>query len=493
MKVSSTKGNEDVQLPSKGPLDKEEPNQPKLLLYLLENAHKLENNQTIFRTAKLGETWNDRMKELVTGLVGLINVEGIPVGKFISVLISFFWPSSAVNIWDLVKDQVEYMIDQKILAAEVNQMQNSLDGLRRTMQQYVEAKNNEKGALMGAIVASCNDLHSRLVHSNNAVHLIPLTVTLSYMHLANLKERLMHGKEIYDEDNTVVWKKDLKEEIETYQKDFEELYGKWQKWRSDSITVTLDEYKSPTTIPPFFFYVFTGDVYDKVTGKNRNFYTMQSTVVSNPTYFKEICDTVKTMLWNRANGAMLQTLVPTFFLDNFMPGSEDIPSKPHTSMQKASFGPFSYNILEGNSDRSRTVYYPSSDNSNENPVTQVNVREWNLIDGLRFFYKGTWGRFVGNPNGGLLHEIDTKGKLVHNIKISFNNGGMVDIEIIRSDGTSSGRLGNRGGWSVTRVEAGDIDTYGLYNVKMTGNNGVTQIEFFYRHFTCRPSEIKLNI
>lgn len=476
---------------SKDPQGKEQHNQPKLFLQLLENARKLEYNQTVLANPKLGDTWNDRMKDLVTGLVGLINVEGIPVGKFISVLIGFFWPSSGVDIWELVKDQVEYMIDQKILAAEVNQMSNSLDGLHRTMKQYVEAKNNEKGALMGAIVAVCNDLHSRLVHSNNAVHLIPLTVTLSYMHLANLKERLMHGKEIYDEDNTAVWKKNLKEEIELYKKEFQELYAKWQKWRSDSITVKLDEYKSPTTIPPFFFYVFTGDVDDKVTGENRNFYTMQSTVVSHPTYFKEICDTVKTMLWNRANGAILQTLVPTFFLDNFMPGSEDIPSKPHPSMLKAGFGPFSYNILEGNSDRSRTVLYPSSDNPKETPVTQAQVREWNQIDGLRFIYENYWGRFVGNPNGGLQHDIDMKGALVHNIKISFNNGGVVDIEIIRSDGISSGRLGNRGGWSVTRVEAGDIDTFGMYNVKMTGNNGVTQIEMFYRHFPCRPSDIKL--
>ncbi|KAJ1162322.1 hypothetical protein NDU88_002790 [Pleurodeles waltl] len=83
--------------------------QPRLML----------DDPSVILTDKLTDTWNDRMKQLVTGLVGLINVEGTSVGKFVSVLISFFCPSSAVDIWELVKDQVEYKIDKKILAGEV--------------------------------------------------------------------------------------------------------------------------------------------------------------------------------------------------------------------------------------------------------------------------------------------------------------------------------------------------------------------------------------
>ncbi|KAJ1162321.1 hypothetical protein NDU88_002789 [Pleurodeles waltl] len=313
------------------------------------------------------------------------------------------------------------------------------------------------------------------------------------MHLANLKERLMHGKGIYDEDNTPAWRKELKEEIETYKKDFQEVYAKWQKWRSDRIVVTLGEYKTVTTIPPFYWYVYTGAVNDKVSGEDRYFKAYPYLTVSNPTYYKAICNTVKTMMWNRANGAILQTLLPTFFLDDFMPGSEDNPSKPDPSMMTAFFGPFSFDSIVGNCGENCHVSYPNEDNPTEDPVPQVNVREWNLIDGLQFFYNGSWGRFVGNPSGGLLHEIETKKVLVHNIKFNFNNRGMVDIEIICSDGTSSGKLGNRGRCTVFPAEAGGIDTVSLYNVKMNGYQGISQIEMSYRHFTFRPSEIKLNI
>ncbi|XP_078512406.1 uncharacterized protein LOC144772100 [Lissotriton helveticus] len=471
----------------------EEPKQHTSLLHLLKQPRLTLDDPSAILAAKLTDTWNDRMKELVTGLVGLITVEGLPVGKFVSVLISFFWPSSEVDIWELVKDQVEYMIDKKILVAEVKQLQNSLDGLRQTMEQYVNAKPHEKGSLMSAIIAGCNDLHSRLVHSDNAVSLLPLTVTLSYMHLANLKERLMHGKEIYDEDNTPIWRKELQDAIETYKKDFQEVYARWRQWRSDSIVVTLGEYKTGTTVPPFYFYVYTGAVNDKVSGENRYFKAYTYLTVSNPTYFKVICDTVKTMMWNRANGAMLQILLPTFFLDNFMPGSEDHLSNPDRSMMTASFGPFSSDIISGGCGQSCHVGTPNEDNPTDNPVTQVNVREWNLIDGLQFVYNGSWGSFVGNPGGGLLHEIDMKKALVHNVKFHFNNRGIVDIEIIGGDGTSSGRLGNRGGWSVVPAEAGGIDTFSLYNVKMQGYQGISQIEMIYRHYSCRPSDIKLNI
>ncbi|KAJ1162328.1 hypothetical protein NDU88_002796 [Pleurodeles waltl] len=223
------------------------------------------------------------------------------------------------------------------------------------------------------------------------------------MHLANLKERLMHGKGIYDEDNTPAWRKELKEEIETYKKDFQEVYAKWQKWRSDRIVVTLGEYKTVTTIPPLYRYVYTGAVIDKVSVEDRYFKAYPYLTVSNPTYYKAICNTVKTMMWNRANGAIQQTLLPTFFLDDFMPGSEDNPSKPDPSMMTAFFGPFSFDSIVGNCGENCHVSYPNEDNPTEDPVTQVNVREWNLIDGLQFFY-----RFVGNPSGGLLHEIETK-------------------------------------------------------------------------------------
>ncbi|KAJ1162345.1 hypothetical protein NDU88_002813 [Pleurodeles waltl] len=117
------------------------------------------DDPSVILTDKLTDIWNDQMTQLVTGLVGLINVEGIPVGKFVSVLISFFWPSTAVDIWELVKE-------------------------------------GSNGVHDGQEDPCCR-------------------VTLSYMHLANLKERLMHGKEIYDEDNTPTWRKELKEEIET--------------------------------------------------------------------------------------------------------------------------------------------------------------------------------------------------------------------------------------------------------------------------------------
>lgn len=442
-------------------------------------------NPVIDDPKELGTTLNDRMKQLITGLVGLVSVEGIPVGKFISVLISFFWPDSAVDIWELIKRNVEEIVDKKILIAEMHEIQSHINGLKKTMQQYVEAKPHEKGSLMSAIIQDCNNLHYRIFQCENAVQLIPLAVTVSYMQLTALKERLVHGKTIYTEDNTEVWYKELEKEIQTYREDFEKLYTDWRQWRQDSIVVKFGEHKVFTTVIPFFNYIYTGEVTDHLTGQTRSLWANKMLTISNPTYFKQLCEAIKAMMWNKANGAMIQTVVPAFLLENFMPGSENNLSNPIPLTSTVSLGPFSPNVLSGSGDPH--VLDPPYDKPTSAPITQIIVREWNLIDGLQFIYNGSEGSFYGNPNGGMSHQIDVKNRHVQKVKFSFNNLNMVDIEFIFSDGQSSGKLGDRSHWNVMRVEAGGIDSFGLDNVKI--GTSVNHIEFLFKHFNFRPSDV----
>ena len=69
---------------------------------------------------------------------------------------------------------------------------------------------------MSTMLVTSNTLFEELDGSLNDVHLLPLAVTHAYQHLALLKERLLYGKDMYEEDNTPVWKKELDDYIQKY-------------------------------------------------------------------------------------------------------------------------------------------------------------------------------------------------------------------------------------------------------------------------------------
>lgn len=164
-----------------------------------------------------------------------------------------------------------YNLDQKILIGEINKLQNTIDALRKTMKQYMKAKPREKGSFMSAIIQECNTIQNGVFRSNNALHLIPLTLTVSYMHLATLKEWLVNGKGLYTEDNTEIWDTELAEEIKTYRKDFMKIYADWSQWRKDRIDAKAWQGRSFLFLIPFYNTHFYGEITDHVTGETRSF------------------------------------------------------------------------------------------------------------------------------------------------------------------------------------------------------------------------------
>ncbi|KAG8543762.1 hypothetical protein GDO81_023753 [Engystomops pustulosus] len=439
----------------------------------------------------LGDTWNDRMKNILVSITGLIPpIEGIPVGKIISSLLKAFWPSSQKDIWSLIKDQVEGLIDQKIVEFELQERQNEIHALQKTMQMYVEAQTREKGSLMSSMIYACNELFFKLTASKNSVQLIPLLVTHSTQHLLILKERLLHGKELYNEDNTGVWRNDLEQQISTYKDHIKDIYSKWIEWRKSKITIKLGAPGRPIPLPPFVTWEPYGTVYDEITKDEAKYRYADALGPNKENYFKAICEAVKESMFGFRNGELLQILVPTFYLDNFIPGKEDNPSVIPPPMSIASFGPISPDLGGGN--EHCHVRTPGDDNNRGGEVTSIHVREWNIIDGFQVIYSTHWGSFIGNSGGGKLHEINLNNRRVKSIQFCENNCNMVEVTIGFSNGDSTGRLGNRGGWQVSCSNTGGIDTYGLYNVRMTGQGcatGLFQVGVDYKAYPTKPSQI----
>ncbi|XP_075715397.1 uncharacterized protein LOC142750293 isoform X2 [Rhinoderma darwinii] len=453
--------------------------------------HDPVDDKTPIKEGFLGDTWNDRMKAILVSITSLIPpIQGIPVGKIISAILKAFWPTSKKDIWSLMLKEVDGLIDKKILEFELQERNNEIHALQKTMQMYVEAQMREKGSLMSSMIHASNELFYKLTESKNSVQLIPLVVTHSTQHLLILKERLLHGMKIYDEDNTAVWRKDLEDQISSYKVCMMDIYSKWVEWRNSRITIKLGSGRRFILIPPFFTYEPYGIVYDEMTGDTGNYRYSGDVGPNNKNLFKPICEALKKNMFGFRNGELLQIMVTTFYLDNFLPGSENNPSVIPPSMSVASFGPISPYIGWGN--ENSHAWTAGDDNNMGGDVTSINVREWNIIDGLQVIYSTHSGSFIGSSDGGKLHEIPLNNSRVKSIQLCENNCNMVELTIGFSNGKSTGRLGNRGGWHVGCVNTGGIDTYGLYNIRATGwgcAKGLFQIGLDFKAYPIRPSEL----
>ncbi|XP_056425997.1 uncharacterized protein LOC130367547 isoform X2 [Hyla sarda] len=450
-----------------------------------------------------GGTWTSRMKKGLVTITGAIPpVGGVPIGKIIGFLLNLFWPESQPDIWSLIKDQVEGLIDEKILEFELQERRNEIRAIQKTMRSYVDARIREKGSWISTLIHACNELFYKLTQSKNSMQFIPLVVTHSTLHLLILKERLLHGKEMYVEDNTEVWRKELEDQISSYKDFIKDIYAKWVEWRKSKINVKVGA--SFNTFMRFRWVQYV-EIYDEMGKDSVKYYDPFSSGPYVPDHFRPICEGVKRKIFGFRNGEMLQILVPTFYLDNFIPGNEDNPSVIPSAMSIASFGPISPQLDGG--DESSRLYSPDDDNTGGGDVTSINVRqdhffylseEWSFIESFQVFYSTGAGSIYGGSSGAKLHKIPLDNRRVKSIQFCYDDSKQAEVTIRFSDGNSTGPMGIRAWGPLRCVNTGGIDTYGLYNIRAADNkhliNSYTkraffQIELDYKAYPVRPSEL----
>ena len=119
---------------------------------------------------------------------------------------------------------------------------------------------------MSAILVSCNQLYEELTGTDNAIHLIPITISHCYLHFTVLRERLEPGFDMYpDAKDNHRWEKELTSKVNNYKAFFIEIYPKWREWRRREVRVSTWRSKNGMIIPPFFNYTAHGETKDDMT------------------------------------------------------------------------------------------------------------------------------------------------------------------------------------------------------------------------------------
>jgi len=416
------------------------------------------------------DDWNNRIKAVVVGLAGKIP----HVGGIVATLLGAFWPTHSTSIWDLIEEQVEELVNIKILERELEERQNDLNAIHRDMESYVKAQNvKEKMIKLEILVSSNLALQEHLLNSSNRLHFIPLVVASSTMHLTVLLERYTHGAEFFGEQDDH-WEYELIDNFERYVSYFNTVFPDWCRWRKDQIHVEMGSVSCGLLL-----WCAYGEVTDSLTGEKVGRFEHQ--VNQMPEYWYWATTHNKERMFNSAKADMLVNCISSsFYLVNFLPGEHDAEPRAHgPDVGEYELGPFCHKE-EYNNSYSLTWDAPGL-------VDEVFVRAGVWIDWLQLFYEGgRKGKGVGKQDGGNPNSfyLDSE-KWVNGVDIylSKERNVMNGICLYFSDDTDSGLLGNSSGecWDLS-----DQKEYMLSSVFQQTNPYAIKFRFSFRTFFDDP-------
>jgi hypothetical protein len=358
----------------------------------------------------------------------IFSAAGEPVvGKWVNTLMNFFWPSPGKpDVFETIRAQVEELVDTKIFEFELKLLQGDINGLQQSMQMYKDAKLHEKGVLLGAVLTQSNGVFSKIRISDHRRHLVPVMVTLGMIQLTMLKERSTFGKDLYDEDNQKQWDKELKREVELYERTLKQMYLEWKVWRNDKIITSSRPSKTPPMPAGDSAH---GSVQDTLTGKSVSWEDWGNmTDVFAPDVILQ-----KQSWFSVSNAEYFCIYSKSFNFHKFLPNQEQNPPNIPLEFETLDVGPLNWTSTDIAYGRPRnlTDYWdqPGGD------VAGIVIREYNNIDGLQIKYTDHDGKFVGSPTGGVehLHTQSIKKRLTA-VGLGFNNRGLVELTLTDSDG-----------------------------------------------------------
>ncbi len=342
--------------------------------------------------------WNDRLKTITDRLVSELPYVGLIVG----LLVNQLWPDSQKNIWELVKDQVQAAIDRSILLHVLDERQEDIDGLRNSMDNYLQnLDNREKGTWLITMLGKCDNLRAHFSAANTRIHTLPLAVVAAQIHVGLLRERLQHGVELGLGSNTEPWKNDLNRKITEYRSYFRSTFLEWRTWRSEKIKVTY-QHQGGFAAPGDYTLV-QDELY--VPPDQR----MSKVFFYDKSLDPEFTNILKGRIMADADAAMTAVLSPTFYFHRYSPQWESFPAAVDPNLFDMRLGPYSdATMLTDNIAAVRVGSSMWTTDVEDQPLamaTKALVRHFNSIDAMQFFYGATQGHFVGNNKGGTPREF----------------------------------------------------------------------------------------
>lgn len=406
--------------------------------------------------------WESTARTIALSLSGKIP----EVGGAVAFLVSKYWPDNKPTIWQQIQAQVQTLVDISILKDEYERDALSIDGLKTTMNRYIDDVAPQKGITLTVALGKADDLFSKLTKSSNAIHLIPLSVVLSQLHLLLLAEQNQHGTVIFSEPgkNAVPynprWADELTQQRIKYRKFFRDIYQQWWTWRISNIEADWGRsFSFPVAWTAY------GSAKDKFLDLELSYSDSENSVTD---YFKGAALGGQSMYQNRARADMAGALAPTFLLNLYDPKTANDVPDVDPALAYFSLGPYCPATLGWNKDGRVSI----AKRDVPGKLTSFTIQAGNSIDLLQLHFDGHDGVPSGHATGGSPGTIGVPtDRHCTGFQASINNQLLFSITAQFSDGSSYGPYGNAGHWSGAVVDMTVNDAYALYGGEYTEGNG----------------------
>ncbi|HYX31360.1 MAG TPA: hypothetical protein VE863_22685 [Pyrinomonadaceae bacterium] len=346
----------------------------------------------------------------VQGIVSKVAGKIPKVGDVLGPLIEFLWPPDGEDVWALVKDQVQALVDDAIFKSNVENFEARLEGIKTTLKGYYELEGLlEKGMQLIVAIGKLDDLKAAAGNLKRPEQTLTYLVTLGTLHIAALSELCTHGAEMfaskaseYPQKDRIKHQTDFKKALGDYSKAVKMAKEKAIEWRLTKLRIKT------TLLPRESSHDHTSryeiELLDDYTGRNHGTWNSPSQAALNAesAKAKAALEKLKERIRTEFEGVLAPVLMPSFVWPFMDPDSQEIPLRTTATVVTGPHGGKGGNGFD--------------DDSKGQPLTgfELNFGEYDrvyIVKGARFKYGDEWGPWHGVA-GGSITEILQPGEVI---------------------------------------------------------------------------------
>jgi hypothetical protein len=347
-------------------------------------------------------------------------------------MFELFWPKQGPDIWALIKDRVQALVNDAIFAEKVQTFEAHLRGIKTTLESYYELEGKlEKGIDLKIAVGKLDDLKEAAVNLDRPERTLTHLVTLGTIHIVALGELCAHGKELFADDPSKYPPNDrakkqraFKKALEDYSKAVKTAKDRVIEWRLNKVRVDVSGDLVIQGRSHWKRHTFK--VVDDYTGREYGWWQTSKGADS----FREEeanANREKESIKESTKPAFGQTLdhllMPAFLWPYMNPEINELPMKTTASVTT---GPF------GGTGGGEFVDDPEGQPITAFDLAYGNHDRVNIIIGVRFKYGDKWARWHGasgsgksetlNPNERIVQANGMAGKFLDALYLTTDKG-----------------------------------------------------------------------
>jgi hypothetical protein len=365
-------------------------------------------------------SWNNRIRDMVIRSTRLFP---FGVSEATGLMIDILWPRTGRNIWAQIAADVQATIDREIVKNVIRERQSELDALTRNIKSYTTTQRlTEKGNYLTVCLADAVRIFYKITNDKeHDAQLAPIAASLAAIHISLLRERYEHGDKLYPKfvNKDPMWLKELLDFYDEYILYFygydrdgnrvgEGLLDRWEYFRRkhlvDKHWLTPGIVKNSCAKLTDGYY--SDDAYAEYRANNNSIKNYWKKEITDARVMIMAHEKLKFADEVMSCVAVLCRMLP----ERSHPDAGENSSRVNPHLKRLFVGPITWHTvkskeLKKNSNSVDDPQWVLHNDKQPGTLYRVFVRSWNAIDGVQLqFSDGYTGPFIGNPNGGVLHE-----------------------------------------------------------------------------------------